>query len=93
MAFRAEKTPLHPGIYLLAGALIGSGLSFLSAGSLAFPLLLVSALGLIVMLGMWYFREDDIPIGGMRRHHQSHDHVSSAMRDSAWDTPLEFKRK
>jgi hypothetical protein len=93
MAFRAEKSPLHPGIYVLAGVMIGSGLSFLSSGGIAFGLLIISVLGLIAMLGMWYFREGDVPIGEKKRHHHSLDHVSSALRENAWDAPLEFKRK
>lgn len=93
MAFRAEKSPLHPGIYVLAGIVIASAISFFSAGALSFPLLLAGVLGLIVMLALWYFREGDVPIGEKRRHHHSLEHVSSALRENAWDTPIEMKRK
>ncbi|QQR92932.1 MAG: hypothetical protein IPJ89_01650 [Candidatus Iainarchaeum archaeon] len=93
MAFRAEKSPLHPGVYVLAGVAIGSAISFASAGRPAFALLLISILGLIVMLGMWYFREGDVPIGEKKRHHHSLEHVSSALRENAWDAPIEMKRK
>lgn len=93
MAFRAEKSPLHPGIYVLMGIVLASVLSVFSAGTLSFPLLIIGVLGLIVMLALWYFREGDVPIGEKKRHHHSLDHVSSALRENAWDAPLDFKRK
>jgi hypothetical protein len=53
----------------------------------------ISVLGLIVLLAQWYFKEGDVPVGGMRRHHQSLEHVSTALRENAWDAPMDFKRK
>ncbi|MDO8633945.1 MAG: hypothetical protein Q7K34_01495 [archaeon] len=93
MAFRAEKNPLHPGIYILMGVFIGSGISLLNSGSLAVWVMGISVIGILLVLGKWYFREDDVPIGGKRRGHQSLEHVSSALRENAWDMPLDFKRK
>ncbi len=93
MAFRAEKSPLHPGIYVLSGIIVGSFLSTLNSGQYGLWVVGLSVIGLVILLAQWYFKEGDVPIGGKRRGHQSLEHVSSALRENAWDTPLEFKRK
>ena len=93
MAFRAEKSPLHPGIYVLVGVFMGSLLSSFGAGAYTTWIVGLSLVGLLVLLAQWYFREGDVPFNEKSKHHRSVEHVSSALRENAWDLPIDFKRK